>query len=62
MYEFNYKNSLHRGILLTLMTYAQNTPLEPFFPLQNYPEQDDMVSEITQKWEQELIRILDEAK
>jgi hypothetical protein len=62
MYEFNYKNSIHRGILLTLMTYAQNTPLEPFFPLQNYPEQDDMVSEITQKWEQELIRILDEAK
>ena len=62
MYEFNYKNNVHRGILLTLMTYAQNTPLEPFFPLQNYPEKDDMVSEITQKWEQELIRILDEAK
>jgi hypothetical protein len=30
MYEFNYKNSVHRGILLTLMTYAQNTPFEPF--------------------------------
>jgi hypothetical protein len=62
MYEFNYKNSLHRGILLTLMTYAQNTPLEPFFPLQNYPEKDDMVNEITQKWEKELIRVLDKAK
>jgi hypothetical protein len=62
MYEFNYKNSIHRGILITLMTYAQNTPLEPFFPLQNYPNEDNMVSEITQKWEQELIRVLDESK
>lgn len=44
------------------MTYAQNTPLEPFFSLQNYPEKDDMVNEITQKWEKELIRVLDKAK
>jgi hypothetical protein len=62
MYEFNYDNNVHKGILLTLLTYAQNTPLEPFFPLQKYPKQDMMVSEITQKWEKELIRVLDEAK
>ena len=62
MYEFNYDNNVHKGILLTLLTYAQNTPLEPFFPLQKYPKQDMMVSEITQKWEKELIRVLDGTK
>ena len=56
-YNFDYSNQIHVGILLTLLTYCDNNPLSPFFPLQRFPE-DVKVNELTIKWETELLQIL----
>ena len=56
-YNFDYSNQIHVGILLTLLTYCDNNPLSPFFPLQRFPE-DVKVNELTIKWETELLKIL----
>jgi len=56
--KFQYDNPVHRGILLSLLLREINDNLTPFFPLQNYPEQDVKVEEITQKFEEELIKVL----
>jgi len=57
-YKFDYSNQIHIGIILTLLTYYDNNPLSPFFPLQRFPEQDDKVAELTIKWETELLKLL----
>jgi len=57
-YEFDYKNKIHVGVLLTLLSYSNNPLIEPFCPLQNYPKQDKEVTKLTEAWEKELIEIL----
>ena len=57
--NFQYGNALHRGILIGLLTYEMNEPLKPFYPLFNYPEEDKNFREITSKWEEEIIGLLD---
>ena len=57
-YNFDYSNQIHIGILLTLLTHYDNNPLSPFFPLQQFPEQDDEVIKLISNWEQELLKIL----
>lgn len=59
--NFQYGNALHRGILIGLLTYEMNEPMKPFYPLFNYPEEDKKISEITNKWEEEIIVLLDSA-
>jgi len=60
--NFQYDNPLHRGILLGLIMIDRNNPLSPFFPLQNYPEQDVKIDEITKKLEKEIIDTLEKTK
>jgi len=56
--EFQYNNPVHKGILLSLLLREINDNLTPFFPLQNYPEQDTKVAEITNQFEIDLIAVL----
>jgi hypothetical protein len=55
---FEYDNLIHQGILLSLLAHYDNDRLSAFFPLQNYPNQDKDVNEITSKWEKSIIDIL----
>ena len=57
-YEFDFKNKIHIGVLLTLLSYSNNPLIEPFCPLQNYPNQNKAVAKLTEAWEIELIEIL----
>ena len=61
-YPFNYTNNIHKGIVLTLLSYCNNTTLSPFYPLQNYPTEMEKVNIITEKWEQEMLTILNSTK
>ena len=58
-YSFDYSNPIHKGIVLTLLSYCDNTTLSPFYPLQKYPKEFAEVDKITSKWEAEMLRILD---
>lgn len=62
VHHFQYKNLTHKGMLLQLLIQFENNPLEPFFPLYNYPEQDTLVNEITQKWGANFISTLEKTK
>ena len=57
-YPFDYTNPVHKGIVLTLLSYCDNDLVSPFYPLQTYPDEMPKVYEITRKWENELLRIL----
>lgn len=57
-YPFDYTNPVHKGIVLTLLSYCENDLVSPFYPLQQYPDEMPKVYEITRKWENELLRIL----
>jgi hypothetical protein len=57
-YEFDYSNPFHKGILMTLLTHFIHNPLEPFFPLHQWPNLDNLSTEKTEKWEKELLRLL----
>lgn len=56
--KFQYSNPVHKGILLGLLLNEKNNLLEPFIPLQKFPEQDKKVIEITKNWENDLINLL----
>ena len=58
-YPFDYTNPVHKGIVLTLLSYCDNDLVNPFYPLQQYPDEMPKVYEITKKWENELLRILE---
>jgi hypothetical protein len=58
MIYFQYKNPIHKGILLELLLKEKYDTLKPFWPLQNYPEQSKKVDEITELWEKGLLDIL----
>jgi hypothetical protein len=57
-YSFDYNNPIHKGIILTLLCYCLYTPIEPFFPLQKYPNEDKKVYELTSNWEKDIFHIL----
>ena len=61
-YEFQYNNPIHVGILLHLLIKTKYNTLSPFFPLQNYPKQNEKIDEITIQLENALIDILDKTK
>jgi hypothetical protein len=56
--NFQYKNQVHRGILLSLLMMEKNYTLSPFFPLQEHPAQDKQVNEILHAWELELMDVI----
>ena len=58
-YPFDYTNPIHKGIVLTLLSYLNNDLVSPFYPLQQYPNEMNQVEEITKNWENELLRILE---
>ena len=57
-YPFDYTNPVHKGIVLTLLSYCDNTPISAFYPLQTYPNEMKESDKITAKWENEMLRIL----
>ena len=61
-YPFDYTNNIHKGIVLTLLSYCNNTTLSPFYPLQNYPTEMEEVNKITSIWEQDILKILNSTK
>ena len=61
-YDFQYNNSIHKGILLDLLLKHKYDILSPFYPLQNYPKQAEKVDKITIELENALIDILDKTK
>ena len=60
-YDFDLGNPVHRGILITLMTYADNDPIEPFYPLQNHAEYPRFTY-MMQRWSLALQRSLNDSK
>lgn len=60
--KFQYKNPIHKGILLDLLVREKNDTLSPFFPLQDYPEKDKAVQALTKKWEKSILDILEKTK
>jgi hypothetical protein len=56
--KFQYTNPTHRGILLGLLLNEKNNLLEPFIPLQNFPEEDRKVLKITKNWQKDLLDLL----
>ena len=57
-YPFDFSNSIHKGIVLTLLSYCDNTPISAFYPLQTYPNEMIETDKISAKWENEMLRIL----
>jgi hypothetical protein len=52
-YNIDFKNPVHKGILIGLLSIYDNNPLEPFFPLQ-YRVEGDKVDKISAKWDSAL--------
>jgi len=50
VYNYNFTNPVHRGILIGLLSVYDNNPIEPFYPLQ-YREEGKEVNEIIAKWD-----------
>ena len=61
-YNYEYNNPIHQGVLLTLLSYYKNDPIEPFFPLQNYPEQHKQIDVHMENWQNDIIRILEASR
>ena len=55
-YDYDFKNPVHRGILIGLLSVYDNNPIEPFYPLQ-YRKEAKLVDEITTKWDSALYSI-----
>jgi hypothetical protein len=61
-YDFQYNNQIHVGILLDILLKDKYDILSPFYPLQNYPNQQEEVDKITIELENALIDVLDKTK
>ena len=61
-YNYEYNNPIHQGVLITLLSYYKNDPIEPFFPLQNYPEQYKKINVHMENWQNDIIRILEASR
>jgi hypothetical protein len=57
-----YDNPIHKGILLQLLISTKNNVLEPFYPLQYFPEEYKKVLKITKKKEKDFIDILKKSR
>jgi hypothetical protein len=56
------KNNFNRGIICTLLSYYINNPLEPFYPLFNFPDQEPFVHKKEKELEKSLIHLLTSSK
>jgi hypothetical protein len=56
------KNDYNRGIICTLLSYYINNPLEPFFPLFNFPDQEPDVHKKEEDFSKSLIHLLTSKK
>lgn len=56
------KNDFNRGIICTLLSYYINNPLEPFYPLFNFPEQEQDVHKKVEDFSKSLINLLTSKK
>jgi hypothetical protein len=61
-YEFQYNNPIHIGILLDILLKDKYNILSPFYPLQNYPKQQEQIDIINIYLENALIDILNKTK
>jgi hypothetical protein len=59
--NYQYKNPVHRGMLISLLTLADNNQMEPFWPLQ-YRKEQAAVDKISAAWARELIRLFRETE
>ena len=59
-YPYEFDNPVHRGILLTLMTYALNTPISIFYPLDSKTVK--AVDVVNNKWFTNLKNVLDSTR
>lgn len=57
--HFHAENEYHKGLLIALLTYFINTPIEPFIPLQNFKEEVKVHTTLVRDLEVEIIHILD---
>ena len=60
-YPYQFANPAHRSVVMVLLSYYIDNPLEPFFPLQRHREMA-AVDTASNKWETNLIRILEASK
>jgi len=60
-YKYEFNNPVHRGILMMLMTYAKEDPMEPFYPLQRHAEHREVTVRM-RRWSRELRRVLNESR
>jgi hypothetical protein len=56
---FNPNNAVHRGIMITLMVDFEYDMLSPFYSLTNYPEEYEMVKEITDEQCNKILELLE---
>lgn len=61
-FPFSFTNPIHRGAAIALLSLYLHNPVEPFYPLQQYPGKDDEVNELTEEFEDELFTALQSAK
>jgi hypothetical protein len=62
MYDFEYDNPVHVGILCTLISYYINDPIMAFAPLQKFPNEYKKSDEIVKKLEANIINTLRKTK
>lgn len=58
IYNFEYDNPIHIGILLQILMWENKNPLSVFYPLYRYPQQSEMVDAVASELEQSMIQTL----
>jgi hypothetical protein len=53
LYNCDFKNPVHKGILVGLLSVYDNNQIEPFYPLQ-FRKENKQVDKITAQWDAEL--------
>ena len=59
--NYQFKNPVHKGMIIALLTLCDNNQMEPFWPLQYRKEQNE-VNKISTTWARELIRVFRETE
>ena len=59
--NYQFKNPVHRGMIISLLSLCDNNQMEPFWPLQYRKEHRD-VDAISASWARELIRLFKETE
>lgn len=59
--NIQYKNPIHRGIMMNILISDTNDRLSPFYPLQNYKKEKE-VEMITREWEKGLYYVIEKTK